>query len=248
MASRRRPVVPTVPQPPPRVPVYPSWYTKRLFSDVQHSSHSLQVWMEHVRAGEMRLPRFQRPYVWTDEQVIRMFDSMIHGYHVGSLLLWERYNLPPRMERWGDVEISAANDSYAALVIDGQQRLGGIVMAAMSGRFWFDTQAGSITTDGPGPWRVPAADFLLREGPSDLLYWHRDHAVEHGLPVLEVRDAWLAMMATIEGVYLGAVRFPSKWTMDRVLESFRRLSTEGTRMDLADLEAGLARALEGGAS
>lgn len=32
--------------------------------------------LDSVASGEMRVPRFQRPYVWTPEDMIQLFDSV----------------------------------------------------------------------------------------------------------------------------------------------------------------------------
>ena len=34
------------------------------------------------------LPAIQRPYVWTPEQIVRLFDSLLKGYPISSFLFW----------------------------------------------------------------------------------------------------------------------------------------------------------------
>lgn len=38
--------------------------------------------------GRIRIPHFQRPLRWQRDDVIKLFDSIVRGYPVGSLLLW----------------------------------------------------------------------------------------------------------------------------------------------------------------
>ena len=39
--------------------------------------------------GEIRLPRFQRDFVWSRQQVLDLLDSIAQSYPIGSFLLWE---------------------------------------------------------------------------------------------------------------------------------------------------------------
>ena len=43
-----------------------------------------------ARSGEIRIPHFQRDFRWQRQDVVRLFDSIVRGYPVGSLLLWRR--------------------------------------------------------------------------------------------------------------------------------------------------------------
>ena len=39
-----------------------------------------------VLKGEIRIPAFQRGFVWDDERIIYLIDSLYKGYPVGSLI------------------------------------------------------------------------------------------------------------------------------------------------------------------
>ena len=42
-----------------------------------------------VMTGRIGLPDLQRPFVWKDTKVRDLFDSMMRGYPIGYLMLWE---------------------------------------------------------------------------------------------------------------------------------------------------------------
>lgn len=80
------------------------------------------------------LPAIQRPYVWTPDQIVRLFDSLLKGYPISSFLFWDIE--PGRTEnldiykfvedfKYGDFHNDAATitDKALTLVLDGQQRL-----------------------------------------------------------------------------------------------------------------------------
>lgn len=238
----KAPPAPAQPPPPERERYVPKW-SHDYYGSTQHTTFSLGTLVEEVQSGRFRLPRFQRGWVWTDDQVIRLFDSLIRGFHVGSLLLWEQYDLPPSVERFGEVEVTSAGMTYPYLVVDGQQRIGSLMRAALSGRFWFDLEEGVLVTS-PGVLRAPAGQFLVRHGTADNLKWPEKHAAEHGLPSEHVWDAWVTMMDVFSRTYISAVKIGHEWGLDRVMESFRRLNVEGTKMDLGELEAALKMARE----
>ncbi|HZR50428.1 MAG TPA: DUF262 domain-containing protein [Streptosporangiaceae bacterium] len=72
--------------------------------------------------GRIRIPHFQRPLRWQRVDVIKLFDSIVRGYPVGSLLLWHR---PASKEilQLGALRIEAPKTPDALWVVDGQQRI-----------------------------------------------------------------------------------------------------------------------------
>lgn len=68
---------------------------------------------------EIALPDIQRPFVWSDNQVCELLNSMYLGYPVGTLLFWAEGSVG------GSRKIGAGDksDRPLLLVVDGQQRL-----------------------------------------------------------------------------------------------------------------------------
>lgn len=84
-----------------------------------------------VRIGRIGLPDLQRPFVWADNKVRDLFDSMMKGYPIGYVMIWES---PADYETKKNVigKNEKIHDEPKELVIDGQQRLTALV-AAMYG-------------------------------------------------------------------------------------------------------------------
>ncbi|RBQ14089.1 DUF262 domain-containing protein [Spongiactinospora rosea] len=72
--------------------------------------------------GQIRVPHFQRELRWGREDVIRLFDSLVKGYPIGSLLLWVRPAAPQTITL-GALEINAPKLDQSLWVVDGQQRV-----------------------------------------------------------------------------------------------------------------------------
>lgn len=81
--------------------------------------------------GGLWLPNIQRPFVWTEEQICRLFDSILREYPISTLLVWKTQSSIRRREfikNWSDgLSLSnffvPENDDRKCLVLDGQQRL-----------------------------------------------------------------------------------------------------------------------------
>ena len=90
--------------------------SKPLFKEV---SYSLSKLMDDIEMGEIGLPDIQRPFVWKNNKIRELFDSMYRGYPVGYLLFWEN-----EVEK-GVKQIGTNNHQKVPhlLIVDGQQRL-----------------------------------------------------------------------------------------------------------------------------
>lgn len=98
---------------------------KQLFKSIPSKVGDL---VNDVRNGRIGLPDLQRPFVWKDSQVRDLFDSMLKGYPIGYVMLWESpADYDTRKSSIGsNVKI---HDVAKELVIDGQQRLTALLAA-----------------------------------------------------------------------------------------------------------------------
>lgn len=108
--------------------------------------------------GGFWLPNIQRDFVWKEEQIYRLFDSILREYPMGTLLIWRTASDIKRrkfIDNWGaTLKISAfyvpEDTKKKCLVLDGQQRLQSLyigLMGSFSGReLYFDILSGNPTT------------------------------------------------------------------------------------------------------
>lgn len=77
-----------------------------------------------VKNGDIKLPKFQRPFVWKRKEVLKLLDSIYRGYPIGSILLWYTSEKLASERTIADLEISSERESYPTnYLLDGQQRL-----------------------------------------------------------------------------------------------------------------------------
>ena len=94
-----------------------------------YSNHSLPIGtlIDNIKLGRTGLPDLQRPFVWKDNKVRDLLDSMINGFPIGYVILW---NSPEDYENAKTIGINEkAYKRPLNLVIDGQQRLTSLIGA-----------------------------------------------------------------------------------------------------------------------
>ena len=89
-------------------------------------SYSIAGLRALVKAGQLRVPQFQRSFRWERRDVLNLVDSVLRGYPIGSLLLWKREAGAARL-RIGTLDIEAGQMPDALWVVDGQQRITSLV-------------------------------------------------------------------------------------------------------------------------
>lgn len=93
---------------------------------IQQRSHYVKQLLEDAAQGLILPAGFQRPYVWTQADVISLMESILKGYPIGSLLTWEPRQKADaqKLSRSRLGPIAPADDKKPyALILDGQNRL-----------------------------------------------------------------------------------------------------------------------------
>ena len=53
------------------------------------AEESLGSLINDIHKGDIRIPRFQREYVWKMKDTLKLFDSMYEEYPIGTIFLWD---------------------------------------------------------------------------------------------------------------------------------------------------------------
>lgn len=84
------------------------------------TSYTVNQLIEKIETKELGLPELQRPFVWKDAKVRDLFDSMMKGYPIGFLMIWEC----PTYDKTKTIGVDNNRDGEPKeVIIDGQQRL-----------------------------------------------------------------------------------------------------------------------------
>jgi len=97
---------------------------KRFQNDPKPEISRIEELVIRVRQGDIKLPKFQRPFIWNRKDVLKLWDSIYNGYPIGSILLWLTKEHLASEKRIGDLDINDRPEEYPTnYLLDGQQRL-----------------------------------------------------------------------------------------------------------------------------
>jgi len=127
--------------------------------------------------GGFWLPNIQRPFVWGEEQICRLFDSIMREYPISTLLVWKTktpvrhrsfiadYTSRIRLTDFYRTE----TDQKKCLVLDGQQRLQSLFIGlrgSYEGReLYLDILSGEVTAPDDMKYRFKFLDSSQAEFP-----------------------------------------------------------------------------------
>ncbi len=97
---------------------------------VEPRTFALDQLIEQVRDGYLRVPKFQRQFVWRYKQVRELFESIAQSYPIGTLLIWSTSDRYRSFDTLGSIPLAADHPPEPTAVgylLDGHQRVSTIV-------------------------------------------------------------------------------------------------------------------------
>ena len=77
-----------------------------------------------IRRGQIKIPQFQREFVWSIQKSAALMDSVIKGYPVGTFIFWVTKDRLRSVRDLGGQALQSPRDGEkVSFVLDGQQRL-----------------------------------------------------------------------------------------------------------------------------
>lgn len=85
----------------------------------------LQHVLEMVSSGTLRIPRFQRPFIWLEDRQLELMRSIREGIPIGALMIWRTTSAPVTFyEKLGAFPLNInQNASPQQYLLDGVQRI-----------------------------------------------------------------------------------------------------------------------------
>lgn len=197
-----------------------------------------------LRDGRLRVPKFQRPFVWNHEKVRRLLDSILRGYPIGSVFVWETVNRYDNLDHVGPVAVEIDHPhepTPVGYLLDGHQRLSTLMgtLAATD-----DELNRSKSTQFRVYFNLESEDFEHSRAERSHLFpiWRlmdtstfldECERLRREAPSLETAARWIAtarrLVDTFQKCAIGVTRVFHK-EMKEAIEAFTRLNTEGQKM------------------
>ena len=80
--------------------------------------------LSDIEAGRIKIPQFQRDFVWSKEKSAKLLDSVIKRYPIGTFILWKTNESLRSIRNIGGLDFPPIIDGdFVQYVLDGQQRI-----------------------------------------------------------------------------------------------------------------------------
>lgn len=77
-----------------------------------------------IDTGQIKLPMFQREFVWEKEQTAKLIDSILKGFPIGTFIFWKTREELRSYKEIGNHKLPETPDGdYVQYILDGQQRI-----------------------------------------------------------------------------------------------------------------------------
>ena len=85
---------------------------------------SCKDFIDDIQRGHIKIPKFQRDFVWSIDKTAQLLDSILKGYPIGTFILWKTSAEMIRIEKIGNqVFDNPLQGMEIEYVLDGQQRI-----------------------------------------------------------------------------------------------------------------------------
>ena len=76
--------------------------------------------MHQIETGVIKIPQFQRNFIWDKRKSAKLVDSLLKGYPIGTFIFWKTKEELRSIRNLGDVELpSTPAGDYIQYVLDG---------------------------------------------------------------------------------------------------------------------------------
>lgn len=173
---------------------------------------SVEEMLNAIHKRDYLMPAIQREFVWGTDQIVRLFDSLMRGYPVGSFLLWDVQSATAQSYTFyeflthfherdnpyaGKATVTSGSGTIA--VLDGQQRLTSLNIALYGS---FAEKRKYAWWNSPDAFPVKRLYLNLTEDPADeelgLRYDLRFLTEKEAAPHEEEEHKWFRVGAVLD--------------------------------------------------
>jgi hypothetical protein len=192
-----------------------------------------------MEKGNLKIPRFQRGYVWERSKIVKLLNSIYNQYPIGSFFIWSaslEYEHFCREIDELNLPVTPESNKYS-FILDGQQRVTSLYVA-LKGKRMNGTDFSTICFNlEKKEFQIPR----LKNEKHNIPAWKLFHTTAYGdvyaeyiLFDREKADAWRSCQELFSNYPISLIK-----TMDMDLEQvvtiFERINQGGKRLSLFDL-------------
>lgn len=188
----------------------------------------------------LRIPRFQRDFVWGESNVVALLGSIKKGYPIGSILTWRIESKNDYFSGYREDAFPTADENLTSfeVILDGAQRLSSLYGCLRNPDantvydMYYDLRGETFNHSSSvrkiEPWFVPMASMFDSR---------RFLKVQASIVDLDDGEALLARVLNLYTTfqeYQVPIIALSNTTLEDVVEVFRRINSSGTALSTVD--------------
>lgn len=196
-----------------------------------------------IDSGRIKIPKFQRDFVWTKEQSAKLIDSIIKGFPIGTFIFWKTTEELRHFRNIGNINLPDTPSGEPVLyVLDGQQRITslyavrkGAIVTREGEEINYgdicilldpdpDSDEQIVITEPPETGAYISVYRLLNSDLTELL---ENYQIEH----IKKIDIYKRRLTTYDFSTIVISNYP----LDIACEIFTRINTGGTELTLFEI-------------
>lgn len=209
--------------------------------------------ISEIQKGQIKIPKFQRDFVWRIEKTAKLLDSILKGYPIGTFILWETNERLNDIKNIGNLELPPVPDDIKVqYVLDGQQRITSLYAAFLGASIQKEgekkiTDYGSIFVDLEGDIdnndeQIIVSEHTEQTERTEYTFITLNEVLNFNDNLLEIQERFsdeqfkkIHQYSQIFSTYDFSTVVLRKEDIDSAIEVFTRINTGGQTLTLFEI-------------
>jgi hypothetical protein len=204
--------------------------------------------ISEIQKGQIKVPKFQRNFVWSLDKTAKLLDSILKGYPIGTFILWETNERLNDIKNIGNLELPAIPDDIKVqYVLDGQQRITSLYAAFLGAKIQKEgekkiTNYAEIYVDLDGDVENNDEQIVISEKPEEGTFITLHEVLNFNENLLEIKEKYtdeefkrIHQYSQTFSTYDFSTIVLRKEDIDSAIEVFTRINTGGQTLTLFEI-------------
>jgi hypothetical protein len=203
--------------------------------------------ISEIQKGQIKIPKFQRDFVWSIDKTAKLLDSILKGYPIGTFILWETNERLNEIKNIGNLALPPVPDDIKVqYVLDGQQRITSLYAAFLGASIQKEgekkiTNYGSIFVDLDGDIDNNDEQIIVSEQPKNT-FITLNEVLNFNQNLLKIKEQYsdeqfkkIHQYSQTFSTYDFSTVVLRKEDIDSAIEVFTRINTGGQTLTLFEI-------------
>ena len=204
--------------------------------------------ISEIQKGQIKVPKFQRNFVWSLDKTAKLLDSILKAYPIGTFILWETNERLNDIKNIGNLELPAIPDDIKVqYVLDGQQRITSLYAAYLGAKIQKEgekkiTDYSEIYVDLDGDVENNDDQIVISEKPEEGTFITLHEVLNFNDNLLEIKEKYtdeqfkrIHQYSQTFSTYYFSTIVLRKEDIDSAIEVFTRINTGGQTLTLFEI-------------